>query len=289
MPSGTFRRRLAATVIFLAAVGLGGRGGSDVMAQAQNPFPRRLDVPPLPKDLAWLNTAGPLSLEELRGKFVLLDFWTYCCINCMHILPELKKLEAGLSQGAGGHRRPFGQVREPRRTPRTSPRRSCATRSSTRWSTTRIARSGTPSAPIVADRRPDRSRGQCRLGARAARSRSSRSTTCSTRRMPYYRRQGTARRDAARVRPRGGRTCRATPLRFPGKVLADEAGRTAVHRRQQSQPHRRRPARRHAGRHDRLGRDRPGRRRLSPPPSSTSRRAWPSTARRSTWPTPRTT
>jgi thiol-disulfide isomerase/thioredoxin len=40
-----------------------------------------------------LNTAGPLELSDLRGKFVLLDFWTYCCINCMHILPELEKLE----------------------------------------------------------------------------------------------------------------------------------------------------------------------------------------------------
>ena len=36
---------------------------------------------------------GRSSLADLRGKFVLLDFWTYCCINCMHILPELKKLE----------------------------------------------------------------------------------------------------------------------------------------------------------------------------------------------------
>jgi DNA-binding beta-propeller fold protein YncE len=40
-----------------------------------------------------VNVAKPLSAEELRGRFVLLDFWTYCCINCMHILPELKKLE----------------------------------------------------------------------------------------------------------------------------------------------------------------------------------------------------
>ncbi|MCA9269018.1 MAG: redoxin domain-containing protein, partial [Planctomycetales bacterium] len=32
-------------------------------------------------------------LKDLRGKFVVLDFWTYCCINCMHVLPELKKLE----------------------------------------------------------------------------------------------------------------------------------------------------------------------------------------------------
>ena len=57
------------------------------------PFARRQKVPPLPPNLTWLNTAGPLELHELRGKFVLLDFWTYCCINCMHILPELKKLE----------------------------------------------------------------------------------------------------------------------------------------------------------------------------------------------------
>jgi thiol-disulfide isomerase/thioredoxin len=41
----------------------------------------------------WLNTSGPLKLEDLRGKVVLLDFWTYCCINCIHILPDLEKLE----------------------------------------------------------------------------------------------------------------------------------------------------------------------------------------------------
>lgn len=41
----------------------------------------------------WHNTAGPLSLRQLRGKFVVLDFWTYCCINCLHTLPELHKLE----------------------------------------------------------------------------------------------------------------------------------------------------------------------------------------------------
>ena len=35
-----------------------------------------------------------LCARELRGRVVLLDFWTYCCINCMHILPELASLEA---------------------------------------------------------------------------------------------------------------------------------------------------------------------------------------------------
>lgn len=40
----------------------------------------------------WINS-GPIRLEELRGKIVLLDFWTYCCINCHHVLPDLARLE----------------------------------------------------------------------------------------------------------------------------------------------------------------------------------------------------
>jgi thiol-disulfide isomerase/thioredoxin len=43
---------------------------------------------------AWLNTGGAsLDLEKLRGKIVLLDFWTFCCINCLHVLDELRPLE----------------------------------------------------------------------------------------------------------------------------------------------------------------------------------------------------
>lgn len=57
------------------------------------PYPHRLRVPEFPRDAQWLNTGGPLRMKDLKGKFVLLDFWTYCCINCIHILPELKKLE----------------------------------------------------------------------------------------------------------------------------------------------------------------------------------------------------
>ncbi len=43
--------------------------------------------------VAWLNTAGPLTAKDLKGKIVVLDFWTLCCINCIHILPDLAKLE----------------------------------------------------------------------------------------------------------------------------------------------------------------------------------------------------
>ncbi len=57
-----------------------------------NPYPQRVAAPGL-EGGEWVNVAKPLSLADFRGRFVLLDFWTYCCINCMHILPELKKLE----------------------------------------------------------------------------------------------------------------------------------------------------------------------------------------------------
>ncbi|MBD2449705.1 redoxin domain-containing protein [Nostoc sp. FACHB-152] len=53
----------------------------------------RVRAPELPQNYAWLNTDKPLSLKQLRGRVVILDFWTYCCINCLHILPDLKYLE----------------------------------------------------------------------------------------------------------------------------------------------------------------------------------------------------
>jgi thiol-disulfide isomerase/thioredoxin len=59
----------------------------------EQPFPKRFKAPSLDGGTEWLNTSGPISLKDLRGKVVLLDFWTYCCINCMHVLPDLKYLE----------------------------------------------------------------------------------------------------------------------------------------------------------------------------------------------------
>lgn len=56
----------------------------------------RVRAPQLPTDPAlWLNTGGKaLTLAEQRGCVVLLDFWTYGCINCLHVLPDLAYLEA---------------------------------------------------------------------------------------------------------------------------------------------------------------------------------------------------
>ncbi|MBE9017836.1 redoxin domain-containing protein [Chroococcidiopsidales cyanobacterium LEGE 13417] len=53
----------------------------------------RVRAPELPQNQPWLNTDKPLSLQQLRGRIVILDFWTYCCINCLHVLPDLKYLE----------------------------------------------------------------------------------------------------------------------------------------------------------------------------------------------------
>ena len=54
----------------------------------------KVRAPELTGARSWLNTDKPLSIAGLRGKVVLLDFWTYGCINCIHIIPDLKKLEA---------------------------------------------------------------------------------------------------------------------------------------------------------------------------------------------------
>ena len=89
-PLACFVARLAAACLAAAAMlppaARGAEGDS-------HPFPKRQPAPEFASELSWFNTEKPLTLKSLRGKFVVLDFWTYCCINCMHILPELEKLE----------------------------------------------------------------------------------------------------------------------------------------------------------------------------------------------------
>ncbi|KAK5650298.1 hypothetical protein RI129_001327 [Pyrocoelia pectoralis] len=72
------------------------KGGND-KDSAVKEYLKKLKHPPIPdfvNGLEWFNTSEPLSFKtHLRGKLVLLDFFTYCCINCMHLLPELKEIE----------------------------------------------------------------------------------------------------------------------------------------------------------------------------------------------------
>jgi DNA-binding beta-propeller fold protein YncE len=53
----------------------------------------RIRPPELDGGVGWLNTDHPIHLRDLRGKVVVLDFWTFCCINCIHTLPDLARLE----------------------------------------------------------------------------------------------------------------------------------------------------------------------------------------------------
>jgi thiol-disulfide isomerase/thioredoxin len=54
----------------------------------------RVRAPELVGKGGWLNTGGnDLTLSDLRGRIVVLDFWTFCCVNCLHVLDELRELE----------------------------------------------------------------------------------------------------------------------------------------------------------------------------------------------------
>jgi len=49
------------------------------------------DLGPAPEleNTVWLNSDQPLRLKDLRGKVVLLEMWTFACINCQHVIPAL--------------------------------------------------------------------------------------------------------------------------------------------------------------------------------------------------------
>jgi len=78
---------LAACFVYLMTTG---SDAPSALAQGD----KRPDAPELVAGLDWLNTEKPLTLKELKGRIVVLDFWTLCCINCIHTLPDLARLEA---------------------------------------------------------------------------------------------------------------------------------------------------------------------------------------------------
>jgi thiol-disulfide isomerase/thioredoxin len=76
-------------------------------------------APELAGIAGWINTPGrrPPSLARLRGKVVLIDFWTYSCINCLRTLPYLKAWDAAYRRAGltivGVHTPEFAFEREP--------------------------------------------------------------------------------------------------------------------------------------------------------------------------------
>ncbi len=93
----------AAGLVVFALLRRGGLGGPGLrpvpaafLARAAADEPQadgKTRAPELDGGAGWLNTAGPVRLRDLRGKVVILDFWTLCCINCIHTLPDLARLE----------------------------------------------------------------------------------------------------------------------------------------------------------------------------------------------------
>ena len=63
-----------------------------VMTKPQ--FRGEVRAPDFPAELDWLNSDHPLHLNELRGHLVILHFWTFCCINCIHALDQLHQIAA---------------------------------------------------------------------------------------------------------------------------------------------------------------------------------------------------
>jgi thiol-disulfide isomerase/thioredoxin len=82
-----------ALALALSTIHLPAEGATQKESEQMPEYEGKVTAPEFPEGLQWLNTDRPLTIHELRGKVVLLDFWTYCCINCMHIIPDLRKLE----------------------------------------------------------------------------------------------------------------------------------------------------------------------------------------------------
>ena len=80
---------LLAGVVALVAQNNGGAAVPDPQFAGDPQFP----APGFPTGLDWVNVEAPLTLGDLRGKVVVLDFWTYGCINCIHMIPTLRQLE----------------------------------------------------------------------------------------------------------------------------------------------------------------------------------------------------
>jgi sugar lactone lactonase YvrE len=195
---------------------------SDTVAKAktaENPYPHRIAAPPL-EGGEWVNTPAPLKLADLRGRYVLLDFWTFCCINCMHVLPELKQLEhaypnelvvIGIHSAKFEGERVTENIREAvLRYEIEHPVINDAkmviwqTYGARSWPTLVLI---DPAGDVVWAASGERSFDEIKA--------------VIDRGLPYYKAQGLL-KPAPRPKIIGASTEAATPLRFPGKILADE-------------------------------------------------------------------
>lgn len=90
----TLVKRLLFGLLIVALVGCAPAPVEEVNVESVLPklasLPDLGVAPELTNDI-WLNVASPLRLSDLRGKVVLLEMWTFGCINCKNVMPSLKE------------------------------------------------------------------------------------------------------------------------------------------------------------------------------------------------------
>jgi thiol-disulfide isomerase/thioredoxin/DNA-binding beta-propeller fold protein YncE len=86
----TRTRPRRSTIAFLLALLA---GSASLRARGEDGFTASDAHRALVASTEWLNVSRVPTAEELSGRIVLLDFWCFCCINCMHVIPDLKALE----------------------------------------------------------------------------------------------------------------------------------------------------------------------------------------------------
>jgi len=195
------------------------------------PFASRVNVQRFPDGLDWLDADGPIrpvELSELRGRFVLLDFWTYCCINCMHVLPELKKLEKAYPDELvviGVHSAKFENEQDTKNITEAVARYNIEHPVINDSQMILWKRFGVRSWPTLLLIDPE----GYGVWGQPGETTFEQLDKVLKKALPYYRKHNLLKGgplelsradDAARVTP-----AEETPLRFPGKVLADEASR----------------------------------------------------------------
>ena len=189
----------------------------------KNPFPDRIRAPSLDGGVAWLNTDGEISLKDLRGKVVVLDFWTYCCINCMHVLPDLAYLEKKYPKELvviGVHSAKFANEKETGNIRKAIVRYEIEHPVLNDPNMIVWRKYGTQSWPTLALIDPE----GYYVGSQGGEGNRELFDLVIAKLIEYHKAKGTLDTTPVRFKlERHGR--KPTPLKFPGKVLADAAGR----------------------------------------------------------------
>ena len=196
----------------------------------------RVRAPELDGAGGFIGTAGPLTLASLRGRVVLLDFWTQACVNCLHVLEEIQRARAAVrrrpARRSAIHSPKFPHEHGPRgrracgRAPRDPPPRPRRPRRRT-WSA--YAVQAWPTLVLSIPRATSHTRSRGRATRPTSRRRSPRCSRRTGQRARSY---------AARCRSSRARCRRVPASAFPGKVAHDPERGLTRGRRHGAQPDR---------------------------------------------------